>query len=667
MLKKLTAMLLAFLLVLTSFAAFAEETQSEETEIQEKEESILYVANPTVMRGEFFTEMWGNSTTDIDVRVLIHGLNLVKWENALGMFIPDDVVVKQTLTQNTEDGGRLYTFKLWDDLYWSDGTQITAWDYAFTVLFQIAPEVIPTGGTPVHEDFLVGFEEYYNKEVDYFEGLKVLDDFTLQFHVQKEYVPFFYEYGLFYITPFPIEEIAPGCVVKDDGDGVYIANEDEEIEDPIFTPELIMQTVLDPNTGYAAHPKKVSGPYTIESWDGVTAEFKINPYFKLDPYDHTKPTIDRLVFTLGDNNDMIEKLKNGELNLLNKVTKKETIEAGLELAGYQYEAYPRVGLSYISFFTEKTAVSSKAVRQAIGYCVDRNLLVEGYTGPYGVLMPVWSGLAQWMYRVIMGVFEYPGRVPPSYDVKAVAKYEENKKEWEELNLDTIKRYTLQVDKAIQLLKEDGWTLNREGKEFDPEKDDVRCKMIDGELIALDLVCWYPDGNYMAELFTEHLLPNLEKAGIKLTLKPLPMVDILSTWYDQVNRDGDMVYLATNFDVVFDPVVNFLEDEGGNHTWNYTNFWDEELYNRAVAMRETEPEDQLGYMKKWIKWQEEFMEELPMLPIYSNMYYDFFIPELQNYNVPTYVTWTQAIISATLSGGTEAVEAEEEAEAEAEAE
>ena len=45
--------------------------------------------------------MWGNSTTDIDVRVLIHGLNLVKWENALGMFIPDDVVVKQTLTQNT--------------------------------------------------------------------------------------------------------------------------------------------------------------------------------------------------------------------------------------------------------------------------------------------------------------------------------------------------------------------------------------------------------------------------------------------------------------------------------------------------------------------------------------------------------------------------------------
>ena len=205
MLKKLTAMLLAFLLVLTSFAAFAEETQGEETEIQEKEGTILYVANPTVMRGEFFTEMWGNSTSDNDVRALIHGSNLVKWENELGMFMPDSTVTKRVLTKNLKDGSKIYTFKLWDDLYWSDGTQITAWDYAFTVLFQIAPEVIPTGGTPVHEDFLVGFEEYYNKEVDYFAGLKVLDDFTLQFHVQKDYVPFFYEYGLFYITPFPID------------------------------------------------------------------------------------------------------------------------------------------------------------------------------------------------------------------------------------------------------------------------------------------------------------------------------------------------------------------------------------------------------------------------------------------------------------------------------
>ncbi len=662
MLKRLTAVFLAILMLLTSFAAFAEETTIEETETQteiDPKYQQLVVANPTVMRGEFFTEMWGNSTTDIDVRILIHGYNLVMWENALAMFIPNPTVVSGVQTADQEDGSRLYTMQLLEDLYYSDGTQITAWDYAFSVLFTIAPEIIPTGGTPVHEDFLVGYQEYFDKEVDYFAGIRVLDDFTIQFHMQKDYVPFFYEYGLFYITPFPIYEIAPGCVVKDDGDGVYIANEDETIEEPIFTSELIMKTVLDPETGYAAHPKAVSGPYTVVSFEGDTGVFEINPYFKCDPWGNV-PTIPRLVFTLADNENMIEKLESGEINLLNKVTKATTIEAGLQLtgAGFTEEHYPRVGLAFLSFFCEKPTVSSKAVRQAIAYCVDRDILAYEYTGDYGERIDVWSGLAQWMYRVITGVIKPMVREPVNPDWAAQQKYEAELAAWGELNLDNIKRYTLQLETAKRLLEEDGWTLNREGGEFDPDKDDVRCKEIDGELIALDLKMWYPEGNRMMEIMQEYFIPNLAKVGIKVTMEGIPMVDVLSTWYDQVSRDGDMIYLATNFDVVFDPVVNFLEDEGGNHTWNYTNDYDELLWQRALDMRETEPDDLLGYMKKWILFQEEFTEELPILPIYSNNYYDFFTNDLQNYNVPAYIGWTQAIVPSTYSPSG-AAEAEEE--------
>ena len=196
-----------------------------------------------------------------------------------------------------------------------------------------------------------------------------------------------------------------------------------------------------------------------------------------------------------------------------------------------------------------------------------------------------------------------------------------------------------------MLVEDGWTLNREGKEFDPEKDDVRCKEIDGELVALDLKLWYPAGNRMSELMEENFLPNLAEAGIKLTMEGLPMVQILGTWYDQGEREGDMIYLATNFDVVWDPVVNFVEDLGGNHTWNYTNDYDELLYQRALDMRETEPDAVLEYMQEWILFQEEFMEEVAILPIYSNMYFDFYTIELQNYDIPSNVTWTQAIVPA----------------------
>ena len=651
--KRIIAMLLALLLMLTCFAVIAEGTETEETEeIKEKDPKYeeLVVANPTVMRGEFFTEMWGNSTTDIDVRVLIHGYNLVTWENAMAKFIPDAMVVDSVEATDLANGNRLYAFHLKDDLYYCDGTQITAWDYAFSILFTISPEIVATGGTPVHEDFVAGYEEYFNGEVDYYAGVRVLDDFTIQFEVIKDYVPFFYEFGLFYITPYPIYEIAPGCVVKDDGQGIYIANEDETIEEPIFTSELIMKTVLDPETGYASHPKAVCGPYMLTSFEGETATFEINPYFKGDvSHNEVLPTIQRLVFTLADNENMIEKLESGEIGLLNKVTKATTIDAGIELVGsgaFQMSTYPRVGLSFISFFCEKNTVSSRAVRQAISYCVDRDVLTEGYTGNYGLRMDGWTGLAHWPYRVLNGIIPYPVDEPEDPNNAAqVAEYEEEMAKWEALSYENVRVYTLDVEKAVSLLVEDGWTLNREGKEFDPEKDDVRCKEIDGELVALDLKLWYPAGNRMCELMEENFLPNLAEAGIKLTMEGLPMVQILGTWYDQGEREGDMIYLATNFDVVWDPVVNFVEDLGGNHTWNYTNDYDELLYQRALDMRETEPDAVLEYMQEWILFQEEFMEEVAILPIYSNMYFDFYTIELQNYDIPSNVTWTQAIVPA----------------------
>ena len=37
--------------------------------------------------------------------------------------------------------------------------------------------------------------------------------------------------------------------------------------------------------------------------------------------------------------------------------------------------------------------------------------------------------------------------------------------------------------------------------------------------------------------------------------------------------------------------------------------------------------------------------LPAIPIYSNIYFDFFTNQLQNYYVTGHVTWSQAILEA----------------------
>ena len=136
--KRISALLLAILLLTVQAFAFAEEA-AEPAEPKVYEE--LVVGNTTKMQGYFFTELWGNSTTDIDVRLLLHGYCLATWDGERGLFAIDRNVVREAEVIEQENGDRSYVLTLFDDLYYSDGSRITAWDYAFSILFQIAPEL----------------------------------------------------------------------------------------------------------------------------------------------------------------------------------------------------------------------------------------------------------------------------------------------------------------------------------------------------------------------------------------------------------------------------------------------------------------------------------------------------------------------------------------------
>ena len=46
----------------------------------------LTVAGVTPMTGNFFCSLWGNITSDIDVRMLLHGYNLVEFQSEDGTF-----------------------------------------------------------------------------------------------------------------------------------------------------------------------------------------------------------------------------------------------------------------------------------------------------------------------------------------------------------------------------------------------------------------------------------------------------------------------------------------------------------------------------------------------------------------------------------------------------
>ena len=117
----------------------AEEEEEAEEEIEFPDE--LLVGHPTVMKGDFFTEMFGNDTADIDVRALIHGYNLVNWDQEQGTYVIDTSVVARVIVAEDAERNRTYFMALHEDLFYSDGTPITAWDYAFSLLLMMSPEI----------------------------------------------------------------------------------------------------------------------------------------------------------------------------------------------------------------------------------------------------------------------------------------------------------------------------------------------------------------------------------------------------------------------------------------------------------------------------------------------------------------------------------------------
>ena len=147
-----------------------------------------------------------------------------------------------------------------------------------------------------------------------------------------------------------------------------------------------------------------------------------------------------------------------------------------------------------------------------------------------------------------------------------------------------------------------------------------------------------------------ITPNTDKVTVTITEKSdtVKYDGNEHIYYRRVARDCDMIYLATNFGTVFDPSTTYSTDEAYVKTVNRTGIRDKKLAQLAVDMRKTEPGDVLSYCRKWVAFQERWTEVLPAIPVYSNVYFDFYTTRLQNYRVTENQTWTQAIVGATLT-------------------
>ncbi|HPF88177.1 MAG TPA: ABC transporter substrate-binding protein [Candidatus Limiplasma sp.] len=607
MMKKILVLILCIALVgsALSTAALAESTA---------EDNSLIVGSVTQLSGNFFTGMWGSDTADIDVRQLLYDYQTIAWTTE-GMYAVNNTAVSDVSTRLVNNNRR-YTFTINQDLYYCDGTNITAKDYVFSILLESCPEAAELGGSNISMSHLVGYSAFATGESEVFSGVRLLGDYSFSLDVSSEYIPYFYEMAFANVTPYPMSVIAPGCDIADGGNGAYITGN--------FTTELLRETIMDPTDGYLSHPKVTSGAYMLTDYDADAhvATFQINPYYKGN-YEGQKPTIEYLTFKQVWNETMLDEIANNTVGLINKVSSGEVISnaADMELAGTaKTVTYWRTGLAFISFSCEMGITQSTKLRQAIAHCIDGETISDDYLEGNGVPVYGYYGFGQWFVADVQD------------------------------QLNTLNVYQLDTDAAIALLQEDGWNYNADGGAYIQGTDTLRyCLHEDGSLEPLALKMAMTEDNQAGQMVAEVLEENFKVIGASLEVDELSMGDLLKHYYRQTDREYNMFFLATNFPYIYDPYYYFNTADGYQGVMNTTGLRDEELQELTVQLRETSSTEIETYEERWLAFQQRFIELEPMIPLYSNVYYDIMRPDLNNYYANNHWSWSVAILYANIGG------------------
>ena len=70
----------------------------------------------------------------------------------------------------------------------------------------------------------------------------------------------------------------------------------------------------------------------------------------------------------------------------------------------------------------------------------------------------------------------------------------------------------------------------------------------------------------------------------------------------------------------------------------------ELADQAIRTRNS---DLLTYATRWMALQQSINEDIPVIPIYSNVYFDFYTRELHDYDISGKTTWGETMAEASM--------------------
>jgi peptide/nickel transport system substrate-binding protein len=260
-----------------------------------------------------------------------------------------------------DDDGVRYVFTLRNDIFWSDGKPLTAEDVAFTLRIISHPDY--TGWLFQLLKEIQGADDYKEKHGSVYadgeiEGIRVIDDYTLEIHLEKRFAPF-----LSRLTLPPL----PAHVLR-------------------YVPVAEMES-----HAYGKTLPVSAGPYVFRAWfPDEYVHGRANPGYYLG-----EPGIRDIYYRIIPNQEaqMIE-LSAGRLDLVPTAVRVEDITYFQAMPHVRVHKNPRLVYDYIGFNLKRpqSPVADRRVRQALSMLLDKdeivdNLLLNCAQVVHGPLLP----------------------------------------------------------------------------------------------------------------------------------------------------------------------------------------------------------------------------------------------------------------------------------------
>lgn len=265
-----------------------------------------------------------------------------------------------------EEEGKKYSFKLKEGVKFSNGSELTSEDVAFTFTAICDPAYL--GPYSNHMRLLEGYDEYKSGDAEEVIGIQIDSKYEISFYFRESDSSLIYDFQMG-ILPKSHYDFKKGQIDK--------------------VKELFTKPIG-------------AGAYAMEIYnEGSDINLRRNEY-----YWKGVPLTEKIILKKTPGNESLRQLASGEIDMARVTANKDNVNYLQKLEFVDMHLYDNNGYQYIGLNLRNEKFKDKKVRQALLYGLNREKFVEDYYGEFGSVYNTPFAKCSWAYPEEVNEYTY---------------------------------------------------------------------------------------------------------------------------------------------------------------------------------------------------------------------------------------------------------------------